>query len=280
MIKVDWNEDQEPTFYATNNSLTPFTVYVEFYNLKNTLPPSPNPVVRTVKPGTTKITKLKKSGLVDGSVNYRYRYSYKPGCFDTKPKDLEYLLPVKEGNQTMINTLFYVGEIVGKKSPEDYYGLIFSAENGDMIYTARGGTVIQVEQDYENNELDNYYSKNYNFVRILHDDCTIASYRQLKKGTIVVKPGDKINAGDRIAEVVPRKNEKPGFRLFITYLNPDHGTTEDESYNKYVVPKFRTGSLENIELQTANNYFSVHPTKLITQEMGWFEKRRWKRKNN
>lgn len=281
-ISVERNKDGEPTFYADNKGYTPYVVSVEFYNIRNSLPPSPNPVLKTVKPGRARIVRLEKTGLSDGGIGYGYRYSINRGCLDTEPSnDIEYLLPVAEGRQTEVRNLYYIGELVDKESPEDFYSLTFSAENGDNVYATRKGTVVKVVDIHDDSNLDKYFTSDYNYVQVVHDDCTFASYRHLKKGTITVTEGDEVYAGEPIAKVVPREGtDKPQFRLMINYRNPDYEKGNDEvEYWSYVTPLFRTGSEKFVELQNDKPYLAIHPNDVITQEMGWFERRRWKRRN-
>lgn len=281
-ISVERNKDGEPTFYADNKSFTPYVVSVDFFDIRNSLPPSPNPVLKTAKPGRARIVRLEKTGVSDGSISYRYSYRISRGCLDTEPSDdFEYLLPVAEGKQTKIANLYYLGELINQESPEDFYSLTFSAEDGDNVYATRKGTVIKVMDTHEDFNLDKYFTREYNYVQVVHDDCTFASYRHLKKGSITVTEGDQIYAGEPIAKVVPRNSsEYPQFRLMINYRNPDFKRGNDETeYWSYVTPLFRTENEEFVELKNNQPYISVHPNEVITQEMGWFERRRWKRKN-
>lgn len=280
-ISVDRNADGEPTFYGVNNSSTPYTVSIEFYSLENTLPPSPNPYIRTVKPGRTRLVKLRKSGGNTGGISYRYRYSYNLGCHNTKPdEELEYLLPVAEGNTTKIFKLFYIGELVNDETPDGFYSLGFSANDTDSVFASRGGTVSRIRDEFADTELDNYFTSNYNYVEVVHKDCTFGMYRHLKKGSILVEPGDVIDAGEPIGQVVPRGEEEPAqFRFILTYKNDDYQKDDDSGYWNYAVPLFRTSSAKKVTLEPQMEYVSVHPTDLITQEMGWLERRRWKRNN-
>lgn len=281
-ISVERNKDDEPTFYADNNSYTPYVVSVEFYNIRNSLPPSPNPVLKTVKPGRARIIRLEKTGISSGGIGYGYQYNISIGCLDTVPdKDIEYVLPVAEGKQTEVGNLYYLGEVINQESPEDFYSLTFSAENGDNVYATRKGTVTKIVDMHEDSNLDKYFTSEYNYVQVVHDDCTFANYRHLKKGTITVTEGDQVYAGDPIAKVVPRtESENPQFRMMINYRNPDYERGNEEiEYWSYVKPLFRTKNEKRAELKNNQAYISVHPKEVITQEMGWLERRRWNRKN-
>jgi hypothetical protein len=280
-VSVETNSDGEPTFYAHNTSPIPYTISISFSNIQNSIPPSPNPYLKTVRTGRTKILTLEKSGISDRGVRYRYRYSYSLGCLDTEPDtDLEYLLPIADKNTTTVFDLFYIGELVNEEEPDGFYSLGFTAKSGDNVYASRGGTVIEVVDEFDNSEVEKYFSSNYNYVRVVHDDCTFASYRHLKKGSILVDEGDKIHAGDPIGSVVPRESpEDARFRFMVNYKNDDYVRGGEEDYWNYLVPKFRTKDSKKVELQPSSQYQAVHPVDVITQEMGWFERRRWKRKN-
>jgi len=279
-IEVERNKDQEPTFYAINNGYMPYTVSVEFYDVRNSLPPNPNPIVKTVKPGRTQLVRLKKSGLSQGGIGFGYRYSYNVGCLDTEPDDIEYLIPIAEGQQTEIGDLYYIGELINEEEPDGFYSLSFSSTNGADVYAARSGTVVDVVDEYDDSQLDKYFTSEYNYVRVVHDDCTFANYRHLKKGSITVRIGDKITAGEPLAKVVPRGgSEDPKFRLMITYRNESYEKGTDTEYWKYVTPVFRSGNEESVMLKPGQSYIAIHPDDVITQEMGFFERRRWKRRN-
>lgn len=280
-INVDRNSDGEPTFYAVNISSTPYTISIEFYDLENTLPPSPNPYVRTVRPGRTRLVKLRKSGGNNAGPRYRYRYSYNLGCYNTHPdEELEYLLPVAEGNTTRIMKLSYVGKLVDQEEPEGFYALGFTADDDDTVFTTRSGTVSRVINKYKDAELSNYFTSNYNYVEIVHDDCTFGMYKHLKKDSFYVEAGDVVEAGAPLAKVVPRAGDKPAkFRFSLIYKNDEYTKGDKTSYWNYARPSFRTSTSKKVILQPDQEYVSVHPEEVITQEMGWLERRRWKRKH-
>jgi hypothetical protein len=282
-IKIDvrQNGSGEPVFYVINSSSTPYTISVEFYNLRYTTPPTPNPYIRTARPGRTQLLKLRRNSRASSGPRYQYRYSYRMGCYKTKPDDdIEYLLPVAEGKTTDIFKLSYVGELVNEEAPDDFYALGFTAQNNDTVFAARGGTVSRVVNEYADAELDNYFTANYNYIEVVHEDCTFGTYRHLKKGSLLVKPGDWVEAGAPLAQTVPRGDGNPAkFRFSLVYKNDDYTKGGDEGYWKYTVPLFRTASAKKVKLLPQHSYKSVHPAEVITQEMGWLERRRWKRKH-
>ncbi|WP_428235609.1 M23 family metallopeptidase [Gracilimonas sp.] len=279
-IEVEYNDDGEPTFYAKNKSLTPYTVSLDFSSVSNAMPPNPNPYKKTARFGKTRLLEIKKSGLSDSYVRFSYTYSYNIGCLDTEPDDLEYLLPVAEGKATEIFGLSHIGELFDKETPDDFYALGFRAEAGDTVYASRGGVITDIEVDHDDSETENYFTSNYNYVQIVHEDCTFGSYSHLKKGGILVQKGDEVVAGDPIGIVASKDDETEiGFRFTLAYKNDDYRGGSDDKYWNYAVPLFRTSVEKNAKLKPDHIYRAVHPVDIITQEMGWFERRRWKKRN-
>ncbi|WP_421773195.1 M23 family metallopeptidase [Gracilimonas sp.] len=279
-IEVEYNDEGEPTFYAKNESFTPYTVSLDFSSVSNAMPPNPNPYKKTVRFGRTKVLEIEKSGMADSYVRFSYTYSYNIGCMDTEPDELEYLLPVGKGKATEIFGLSHIGEMFDKETPDDFYALGFRAEAGDTVYASRGGTITDIEVDHDDSETENYFTSNYNYVQIVHEDCTFGSYSHLKKDGILVEVGDDIVAGDPIGIVASKEDEAEiGFRFTLAYKNDDYRSGSDDKYWNYSVPLFRTSVEKSAKLKPDHMYRAVHPVDIITQEMGWFERRRWKKRN-
>ena len=82
---------------------------------------------------------------------------------------------------------------------ENRYALDFAADIGTPVMAARAGMVMQVESDFSKAGLKkDSYSGRANFVRILHDDGTMALYAHLKTGGVLARVGQQVQAGQRI----------------------------------------------------------------------------------
>ena len=276
-IDVQYNSNGEPVFYAVNSSNIPYTVTVHFSNLQFTLP-RPRPHIATVKPGRSKLTTLERSGLQDGAIRFRYRYSYNLGCHETKPdEDIEYLLPIAEGKETTAYELTHIAEYIKKESRGDFYGLSFSANHGDTIFAARRGIVGRYEMQFEDEEVSKNYTTKENNLEVIHEDCTFGQYKILKKGSLLVNPGERVEAGQPLAVVPPNENpSKEHFRFLVIYRNPNPDELENR-YWKYVKPVFRTSVLKSVSPENGVSYKAVHPEEVITKEMSRRERRRWRR---
>ncbi len=77
------------------------------------------------------------------------------------------------------------------------YALDFALPEGTPVLAAREGTVLQVESGYREGGDDRVRPAN--LVRILHRDGSMAVYAHLAPEGIVVRPGQWVKAGERIA---------------------------------------------------------------------------------
>ena len=67
------------------------------------------------------------------------------------------------------------------------------------MLAARAGVVMQVESDFDKAGLNREkYGGRANFVRILHDDGTMALYAHLKPEGVMVRVGQRVQAGQQI----------------------------------------------------------------------------------
>lgn len=283
-IEVQGNSRDGYTFYANNQSPSPFIVTVGFSTLRNLRASTSLPYSRNVSRGRSRLFNLTKE--VDNfQTNYRYRYRLHTGCLNTEPDDIEYLLPYPEGESARFGELSYVYERINHEVPEDWYSIVFYMEDESIIHAARKGTVVSI-RDGENSKYEGLvYSSNRNYVIVAQNDCTFARYSIFRDDKIFVDVGDTVYPGDPLGEMA---GEEFGFgnqiRLLIYYRNDESVTFNREDSEgihqwHYVKPKFRTNSGESVLPESGLEYISIHPDAVITEEMGRRERRRWRRSN-
>ena len=106
-----------------------------------------------------------------------------------------YSLPYAEGKSFRVgqgncSSFTHIGD--------NQYAYDFSMDIGTPVYAARAGTVLQIKEDEE----DNNGGTSANFVRIQHDDQTIAIYAHLTQMGVTsagIKVGDLVAQGEPIA---------------------------------------------------------------------------------
>ena len=83
---------------------------------------------------------------------------------------------------------------------ESRYAIDIAMPLGTQILAARGGVVMDVEEDFNRGGTDiEKYAEKANHVRILHDDGTMSLYAHLGLASVIVRPGAKVRRGQLIA---------------------------------------------------------------------------------
>ncbi|PKG86467.1 peptidase M23 [Colwellia sp. 75C3] len=79
------------------------------------------------------------------------------------------------------------------------YAVDIAMDVGTYLTAVRAGTVIFVKDDYHMSGTTRYFLDKANVIQVLHDDGTFASYAHILMETALVKEGDKVALGDRLA---------------------------------------------------------------------------------
>jgi len=119
-----------------------------------------------------------------------------PGDPSAQPDGTVYLLPLETGS-FRIDQGF--GGSFSHTDAQSRYAIDFAADEGTPVIAAREGTVMQVEDDFEGAGLNKEkFGARANQVRILHADGTMAVYAHLQPESVVVQPGHRVRAGQRL----------------------------------------------------------------------------------
>ncbi len=104
-----------------------------------------------------------------------------------------YAWPWREGN-------YYVTQGAGgdfsHHTPKGRYAVDIAMPEGTPISAARAGTVI----DVESGQFGHGPSPSGNFVRIAHEDGSQSAYLHLRRGSVKVRPGERVEIGTPLAE--------------------------------------------------------------------------------
>jgi Peptidase family M23/Domain of unknown function (DUF4124) len=119
-----------------------------------------------------------------------------PGTPNARPRDVEYLYPLQIGS---VRVEQGYGGRYSHNDAQNRYAVDFAADIGTPVVAARAGTVMQVEGDFERGGLNaEKYTGRANFVRIVHDDGTMALYAHLKLDGVLVRVGQRVRKGQTI----------------------------------------------------------------------------------
>ncbi|MCD9005049.1 M23 family metallopeptidase [Luteimonas sp. XNQY3] len=152
------------------------------------------PVRATVSAGS----RILVTQLQDGAAGTRLRLVAIPGLPSARPRDVEYLYPLREAALRIAQGF---GGGFSHADAENRHAVDFAVASGTPVLAARDGMVMQVESA-ATARLDPRVAFDPaddrvrgNFIRILHDDGTMALYAHLQHAGVVVAPGARVLRG-------------------------------------------------------------------------------------
>ncbi len=104
-----------------------------------------------------------------------------------------YLLPFDHNNHIPISQGYF-----GDFSHRGLYALDFVMPQNTKVCASRSGVVLETKSDSNEGGKDLKYINKANFVKILHNDSTVAIYAHLAHNGVTVKQGQKIRRGQVI----------------------------------------------------------------------------------
>jgi murein DD-endopeptidase MepM/ murein hydrolase activator NlpD len=273
-ISYQTTPNGDGVFTAANSDYCDYFVTLTFSSLINA---TASPTIQLSAPaGLSQIYRLTPVRKNE-PIRFGFSYSYIKGNANPKINaQFKYLLPVKEGKRTQVNELKNLSEFLGKPLPPNWYALSYSMEEGDTVYAARGGVVCRINPSGKATmNTGTIYTSSTNSVEIFHDDGTFGRYDLLKKEGILVKSGDKVNAGDPIG-IIGRIYGKTQLNFIVYYLdkrliNTD-GAFLTAGYSSYK-PKFALAEKAPATfIIPGETYTAIKPIAVILQEMSKREK--------
>lgn len=119
-----------------------------------------------------------------------------PGHPGARPRDVEYGWPLATRSLQVSQGW---GGGFSHRDDENRHAVDFAVPEGTPVLAAREGVVMQVEAGFATGGLDSPDDVDRaNFVRILHDDGTMAVYAHLAQGGARVRPGERVRRGQPI----------------------------------------------------------------------------------
>jgi murein DD-endopeptidase MepM/ murein hydrolase activator NlpD len=192
-------EDENCRLVAVNEYRGPVEVSIDLPTSSNIASNHSFPA-RFVIPASSEreTVRLWRSQLGQG---YSYTYSHTHVIGDPRaehrPKK-PYRLPIPAGREFAITQSFS-----GAKShagPQNRYAVDIAMPEGTRILAARAGVVMDVAGDFFTGGAEARFRGRANYVRVLHDDGTMAVYAHLKLETVQYPIGARVEEGQFIAE--------------------------------------------------------------------------------
>lgn len=180
---------------VSNTLAGPVEVALSFAEADNIRAMPPLPLRRVVAGGTE--LELARFEAVDyGRASFRVELGAVPGDPAARPEDVEYALPV-DSRHWRIDQGF--GGSFSHTGPQSRHAIDINVPEGTPVLAARGGVVMQVEDDFEGAGLDlEKFANRANHVRVLHSDGSMAVYAHLQPETVRVRQGQRVSVGQQL----------------------------------------------------------------------------------
>lgn len=198
-------EDNDPKVYVTshkhdggetlvvkNDLYSPVEVELEVTQAEHVLGAPAKPIRWVLQPRSEiRLVTLAPSGT--GPPRHQHRLRYALGDPRAQHFGTTYPLPWRGGPFRMTQG---PGGRYSHTGPKGRYAVDIAMPVGTSILAARSGVVIRTE----NNQTGRGTNPAGNFVRMLHDDGTMGVYLHLKQGSVQVREGQRVRAGELLAQ--------------------------------------------------------------------------------
>ena len=179
--------------YMHNENLFDIT-YKYHATYKNLLPQQKLPIEKSIQANTKELIlsfKILKKYTLKGT------YNWAEGNVNTKHNDMYiYRLPYALHTIQKI-TQGHNGKFSHQGNSK--YAIDFGMKVGTKVYAAREGVVVALKEDSNKHGNTLSFAKHANYITIKHDDGSYAKYTHLKKNSVFLGLGHRVNRGDLIA---------------------------------------------------------------------------------
>lgn len=186
---------------AHNEYHAPMEVRLKFIEITGVEYPNPDQELRWVIEPRSDQLLLNLEVLQEVELPYvDYRYEYMPGNPTAEhAAGADYRPPVSAGRDFSITQTY--PDSVTHQTLDSVHAVDIAMPVGSDVLAARDGVVFDVTADNYRGGIDlSRDGQSANIIRVLHDDGTLSLYAHLNWNSIRVKPGDRVRAGQYIAD--------------------------------------------------------------------------------
>ncbi len=237
--------------YVDNNDIVQYSLKLNL-NLFNYHTNIKNPILKVLPAKTKKILLVKVKRKTNNNAKFSYKFKSQAGDYNAKHNENQiYLLPFEHGKK------FYLSQgYNGLWSHQGEFAIDFHMEEGEKIYSARGGIVFNIKEDSKIGGPDrNKFIKHGNEVNVMHDDGTYAKYVHLRYNGVVVENGKRVQRGDLLGYSGNTGwSTEPHLHFAIYKVN--------SKLKPITIPtRFLNHDEKIISLKEGLYYYSTHPGK-------------------
>lgn len=190
---------ETPIFYAVNRYHGPIEVLMDVVNRKNVVIEPQWPATYVVPANSEFYLATVKPKHKYMAWSFQYNVSSTLGDpFTIHEDEYAYALPFP-GNKHFAITQGWNGAF-SHSGEQNLHALDIAMPEGTPVLAARGGTVMDIAEDFYDSGAEMKNLQRGNYIRILHDDGSMAVYAHLKLESVIVARGQRVEKQQKIAE--------------------------------------------------------------------------------
>ncbi|MDH3350054.1 MAG: M23 family metallopeptidase [Gammaproteobacteria bacterium] len=186
---------------AHNQYFAPVELVITIQRIRGLQYPDPDSELRWVVPPRSDLELMGLELMEDAAAPFlEYQYQYLAGEPNARHQPQHaYRAPFAIASSYPVSQAY--PEVSTHNAPDSYYAVDLAMPIGTDVVAARGGIVFDVASSNFRGGLDaERDGPAANVVRIVHDDGTYALYAHLNTNSIRVRPGDRVERGEYIAD--------------------------------------------------------------------------------
>ncbi len=190
---------ESPVFYAINRYHGPVEVFIEFLHRDN-ITANPEWPASYVVPANSELY-LSTLKPIDKYQAWSFKYSIASTLGDpdsVHDPNHVYKLPF------MGNRKFYISQAFNGKfshfGDQNQFAIDIAMPEGSDILAARAGIIMDIAEDFYDGGVDAKKLQRGNYIRILHDDGSMAVYAHLQLESVLVARGQRVEVQQKIAQ--------------------------------------------------------------------------------
>jgi len=190
--------DSAPVWWFRNRIYGPVALSIRFSEARNVVSEPPLPALFVLEARVER--ELVTIGPLDRTRSWEYRIETAgiPGHPEARHRpERPYRAPVPAGRRFRIGQAF--GGAYSHTTTSSHHAVDIDMPTGTPVHAARAGLVMDMARHFHGTGEDpRRYGPRANFVRILHEDGSMAVYAHLGYEGVIVRLGDRVERGQQI----------------------------------------------------------------------------------
>jgi hypothetical protein len=257
-VQYNYNNVGDCSFGASNNAKTPLFMHLYFTNLENTRFTEPLPYVKKLEPGYTGLFILQREMDMDAPSFIFEIETFRSNPIPDVNLDFPYLIPFEPGTKIEPFDVQNIDGFWGDQNPEMWRASGFFARQGDKVYAARQGQIVEIVGETRKGDPKTWYNTWTNSITLLQPDGTLITYKNVVDKNSKLELNQKIHAGEILGEIESNSSEL----VIMIYHN-----VLKSSELQFVIPVFVTAQGKTEILNPSLNIEVVHPIEIRVLEM-------------